>query len=362
MKLTNIRLLNQQLVKPEFRQPKDLVAWMGAVQAQSYSMAKWAIGIRLASGTLQAVEESLRKGEILRTHVMRPTWHFVAAEDIRWMLQLTGQRIKTACESYARSSQLEITPKQMLQSFGNLQKMLEGNKSLTRQEIGEALEQQKIITNDHRITTLLGCAEAEGVICSGIDKGSKTTYALLEERVPPMKELAKEEALACFARKYFQSHSPATLNDFVWWSGLTKTEAKQAIYSIESELTQEVTKEMNGEQTWYIHTHCRTNGKVANSCFLLPSYDEFLISYKDRTGVLPLAHHPKAFTNNGLFYPVILHNGTVVGNWTKNTKKNEISVGHSYFEPDTLIDESLLETARGQYESFLFTPKKLKTR
>ncbi len=278
MKIPNIRLLNQQLLSPLFSQPKELVSWMGAMQAQNYSMVKWAVGMRLKSATIQTVEKALRDGEILRTHVMRPTWHLVAAEDIRWMLKL---------------SQV-------------------------------------------------------GIVCSGEDKGSKCTYALLEERVPPMPELTKDESLARLARSYFRSHAPAVLQDFVWWSGLPITDARQAIYLIDSELTAE---EWNG-QTWYIHEDCRTRGKVTGSLHLLPSYDEYLLGYKDRTDVLPKEHYSKAFTNNGLFYPIVLHEGQVIGNWDKSVKKRGSLIEHSWFRLDDCVDEGALDREKDKYIRF----------
>lgn len=94
--IPTIRLHSQQLINPVFNNPKDLVSWMGGIQAQDYTMSKWAIGIRLKAGNLQTVNEALAKGDILRIHVMRPTWHYVAAEDIRWMLKLSSRRIITA--------------------------------------------------------------------------------------------------------------------------------------------------------------------------------------------------------------------------------------------------------------------------
>ena len=310
MKIPNIRLQNQQLLNPLFCQPKELVSWLGAMQAQNYSMVKWAVGMRLKSATIQTVEEALRKGEILRTHVMRPTWHLVAAEDIRWMLKLSARRIKSANDSFAKGYDLEITDELYAKSYNLLEKILCGNKSLTKQEIAEHFCCSGILVeaDNHRMTRFMVRAEQEGIVCSGEDKGGKYTYALLEERVPPVPEITKDEALARLARSYFRSHAPAVLQDFIWWSGLPVSEAKQAIYLIESELTAE---QWNG-QTWYVHEACRTRGKVSGRLHLLPSYDEYLLGYKDRTDVLPKEHYPKAFTNNGLFYPVILHEGQVL--------------------------------------------------
>lgn len=319
MKIPNIRLQNQQLLNPLFCQPKELVSWLGAMQAQNYSMVKWAVGTRLKSATIQTVEEALRKGEILRTHVMRPTWYLVAAEDIRWMLKLSARRIKSANDSFAKGYDLEITDELYAKSYNLLEKILCGNKSLTKQEIAEHFCCSGILVeaDNHRMTRFMVRAEQEGIVCSGEDKGGKYTYALLEERVPPVPEITKDEALARLARSYFRSHAPAVLQDFIWWSGLPVSEAKQAIYLIESELTAE---QWNG-QTWYVHEACRTRGKVSGRLHLLPSYDEYLLGYKDRTDVLPKEHYPKAFTNNGLFYPVILHEGQVIGNWSKSAKK-----------------------------------------
>ena len=250
MKIPNIRLQNQQLLNPLFCQPKELVSWLGAMQAQNYSMVKWAVGMRLKSATIQTVEEALRKGEILRTHVMRPTWHLVAAEDIRWMLKLSARRIKSANDSFAKGYNLEITDELYAKSYNLLEKILCGNKSLTKQEIAEHFCCSGILVDadNHRMTRFMVRAEQEGIVCSGEDKGGKYTYALLEERVPPVPEITKDEALARLARGYFRSHAPAVLQDFIWWSGLPVSEAKQAIYLIESELTAE---QWNG-QTWYI--------------------------------------------------------------------------------------------------------------
>lgn len=351
MKIPNIRLQNQQLLNPLFRKPKELVSWMGAMQAQNYPMVKWAVGMRLKSATIQTVEKTLRDGEILRTHVMRPTWHLVAAEDIRWMLKLSAQRIKSANDSFAKGWDLEITDELYMKSYNLLEQILAGNKSLTKQEITGHFCRSGILAepDNNRMTRFMARAEQEGIICSGEDKGGKCTYALLEERVPPMPEITKDEALARLARSYFRSHAPAVLQDFIWWSGLPISDARQAIYLIASELTEE---QWQGE-TWYIHADSRTRGRVSNCLHLLPSYDEYLLGYKDRTDVLPKEHYPKAFTNNGLFFPIILHNGQVIGNWDRSARKKGIELPHSWFISDVCVDEDMLNEAKQKYVKFL---------
>lgn len=345
--IENIRMHSQQLASPKFEDPKGLVSWMGAIQAQDYPMSKWAVGARLQSGSLQAVDEALKRGEILRTHVLRPTWHFVAAEDIRWMLKLSGQRIKSAYVSSAKGHQLDITDKQYGQFNDLIVRILEGNKSLTKQEIEAEVNQQGIKTVEPLIRRLISNSEIEGVVCSGVDKGNKQTYALLDERAPKVAEIHKEEALARLASRYFQSHSPASLADFAWWSGLSLTEARQAVGLIKSEL-------ITDSDNLFAHESYKEIAPLKNDIIhLLPSFDEYLISYKDRTAVLDLEHHPKAFNRFGTFYPVILHNGKIVGNWNKTVKKSQVVIETSFFDPKHQISRELIERAENRYKSFL---------
>ena len=194
--ITHIRVASQQLEQPRFESPKELVSWMGAIQAQEYEMAKWAIGIRLRSSSLETVNEALYKGDILRTHVMRPTWHFVAAEDIRWMLMLSSERIKAAVMSYAKGHFGKIEKTLFTRYLDQIGKILEGYKSLTKQEVTTELQKSGILPTIDHVNLFLTWGEVEGIVCSGIDKGKKTTYALLDERVPPTRELCREEALA----------------------------------------------------------------------------------------------------------------------------------------------------------------------
>lgn len=347
--ITKIRMASQQLVHPQFSSPKDLVAYMGAMQAQEYTMAKWAVGIRLKSATLRMVEDAIAKGEILRTHVMRPTWHFVAAEDIRWMLRLSSERIRRAYNSYISGRKLEISEEHSILASDLIVKSLEGGKSLTKKEIEQVLSQAGILTDDTRIRRFLAFAEIEGIVCSGPDKGKEVTYALLDERVPATPELTKEESLAKIARAYFRSHSPASLNDFVWWSGLSVTEARQAVALIEGEL---LTDRFQAEKL-FVHETWGTVRSAKNVLHLLPSYDEFLISYKDRTAVLASEHHPKAFNSWGIFYPVILHNGRITGNWKKSSAKKGVDVSCSFFDGYTCEDEALLAGAIERYRKFV---------
>ncbi|HLF65370.1 MAG TPA: winged helix DNA-binding domain-containing protein, partial [Saprospiraceae bacterium] len=241
MNLTDIsllRLLNQQIAAPHFTRAKDLVTWMGAIQAQDYPMSKWAIGLRTLKASNQSVETALDKGEILRTHVLRPTWHIVPSEDIRWMLELTAPNILTSMRS--RHKQLGLTTAMVNKSNTIIEKALKGGNHSTREELVKLLEKADIKNEDNRASHLFALAELECLICSGTSKENKRTFALLSERAPKATSMHKEEALATLARRYFQSHAPANLNDFVWWSGLSITDAKHSIEAIKSELHSEI--------------------------------------------------------------------------------------------------------------------------
>ena len=345
--ITKIRVLSQQLARPSFGSARDLVSWMGAMQAQDYTMQKWAVGIRLKSGTIGKVEKALNNGEILRTHVMRPTWHLVAAEDIRWMLKLSAKRIRSACDSWHKGQDMPLGLES--KSFRLMEKIMEGNKSLTKQEIAEEFNKAGIVTDDPLIKRLLINAETEGLVCSGVEKKNKPTYALLEERVAPVKELHKEEALAKLALNYFRSHSPATFEDFLWWSGLNITEARQAIGFIEGELM----KERFASSEFYVHSSCNKKAKRPGVFHLMPAYDEYLISYKDRSAAMDVNHYPKAFTNYGIFFPVVMHNGRIVGNWKKVMKKGKIDIDISFIDENFKTEPELIEVAKNKYLKFL---------
>ena len=338
--ITDIRLLSQQLINPTYNSPTELVKWMGALQAQNYEMSKWAIGIRLKSCNLNSIDEALLQGKIIRMHIMRPTWHFVAAEDVRWMLQLSSKRIRSANESFGK--QWNITEKTYSRCNRLIEKALEEYQNMTKQEIGTVLKNYGIPTDIHLLSRYVTRAETEGIICSGIDKNGKPTYALLNKRIPPTKALHHDEALSKLATAYFRSHSPASLQDFVWWSGLTITEARKAISNIEHDLIQ--------DKKLYIHnTYTITQTiKSKNILHLLPPFDEYLISYKDRTSVIETQHHSKAFNTFGTFYPVILYNGKIIGNWNR-PPKGKTTIETSFFDPNISINRTLLETAKKRY-------------
>lgn len=345
--LEHIRLGCHQLAEADFSRPGELVTWMGAVQAQDYASAKWAVALRLQKGTLAMVNEALRKGELVRTHVMRPTWHWVAGKDLRWMLSLSAQRIRKAVDGWVKAGGMDISEPVYTRCNDLIGKMLSGGKCFTKEEIEAELLRTGVVTADDRVKCYLLRAETEGLVCSGADRGGKPTYALLDEQVAGGKDWYKEEALAESALRYFRSHSPAGMKDFIWWSGLSATEARQAMGAIEGQLVKE---HFNGEEFW-VHESYREIQKKETLHFL-PPYDEYLIGYKERHSVLAPEYFSKAFNRWGIFYPVILYNGRVIGNWNKIVKREQIVITVSLFKPCPQIDRDIWEAAAEVYRTF----------
>jgi len=341
------RLIVQQITSTRFTKATDLVAYMGAIQSQDYAMAKWAIGLRVQSCTEKDVDKELDKGTILRTHVLRPTWHIVAAKDIYWMLALSAPKIKALMQTNNR--QLELTEKIFYKSNSIIEKELGKGKHLTREALAAVLENAKIATHSNRLAHLLERAELEGITCSGKTDGSKKTYALLSHRVPKKILLNKEESLARLAGIYFTSRGPATVEDFRWWSGLTLTEARQGLELVKADL---VNEKITDKQYW-MRPGLSLPARRSSSVFLLPAFDEFTISYKDRTASLPTAHNKKALTANGIFFPVIVVNGQVTGLWKRSFQKEAIQVTTQFFEPPGKLTDSLLKKQFKRLQQFV---------
>lgn len=345
------RLHNQHITQPTSTRPADIVRSLGPIQAQDYAGAKWGLGLRAQHATDDAIEQAFADGAILRTHLMRPTWHFVAPADIRWILALTAPRVNTLSGYYYRLSELDDAL--FLRSNAVLEKALQGGKQLMRSEIQLILEQAGIATNDMRLTHILMRAELDMVICSGARRGKQFTYALLAERVPEVPMLEKDEALAELARRYFTSRGPATIEDFVWWSGLTTTDARAGLEMIRSALLHEV---IEGKTYWLASSTPPATDTVPIA-YLLPSYDEYTIAYKDRSAVL--AAGDAIQTRNGIFSPIIVVDGCIVGTWKRTIKKDAVLIETMLFSPNDERRARAISAALDRYSAFLNMPVEL---
>jgi hypothetical protein len=345
------RLRNERLVGAPFASAVDVVRWLGAVQAQDYAGAKWALGQRVRRCTDADVDAACDRGDILRTHVMRPTWHFVVPEDIRWMLVLTAPQVKARMAYYDR--QLALDGPTYARTNAAIARALEGGRHLTREELGKALAAAGVAASGQRLGHIVLRAELDALVCSGPRRGKQFTYALLDERVPPTAPVARDEALATLARRYFTSHGPAQVIDFAWWSGLTVADAKAGVAMLASDL---VHADVDGKRYWLAPS--RMPAKLASPVVhLLPNYDELLVAYKDhRASVDPaltrgLGPRDAVFANH-----LVVIDGVVVGGWRRLPGKRGMGVAPTLLRSLSAVEKAALARACEAYGRFLAMP------
>jgi Winged helix DNA-binding domain len=341
------RLLNQHLAFPVFKNPADLVQYMGAIQAQDYGGAKWAIAQRLLGASDTLIEKAFASGDIIRTHVMRATWHFVSPDDIRWMLELTAPRVTAIAGT--RHRQLQLDGSIFSRSKKALSGALQGGKQLTRGEIADVLQQAGIATDEQRFVHIMMQMELSGLVCSGGTRGKQFTYALLDERVPQTKTLDRNEALAALASRYFTAHGPATLPDFAWWSGLTVADCKAGLEMVKHKLANETAE---GNTYWFIEQSHHPKNKSAVA-YLLPNYDEYIVSYKDRSVAISPSDINKADPRGTIFNNTIVINGRIVGIWKRSFRKNTVVVEIFSFSSLSKINNAAISAAAKRYAKFL---------
>lgn len=348
MNIGQQRLHSQRLIGPRFAQPGDVVRWFGALQAQDYAGAKWGVALRMDATTDAALDDAFRAGAFLRLHALRPTWHLLAPDDLRWVLELTSPRVHAANARVYRRHELDGTVLKGARAL--ISKTLRDRQYRTRAELGALLAEKRIPANGQRLAYLLMHCELEGVICSGPPRGGKHTYALVEERVPPAPKRSREEALAELARRYFRSHGPATAHDFAWWSGLTVREARVAAGLAEGEL-ERVT--FDGRLYWFTAHHAvsRAGSPIMH---LLPNYDEHLVAYRDHGPSLdPRAPDALRHWGNALTSHMVARNGLVVGGWRRNIEADRVAIKLNLLAPLKPAEQRALARAAADYGRFM---------
>lgn len=351
--ISTLRLHHQHLLEASFNSPKDIVAHLGAMQSQDYDMSKWGIALRMKNPSDQIIEEAIDQAEIIRSHILRPTWHLVARDDYRWMLELSAPQLRRNAASY--NKQVGLEERTIQKSLKLIEQLLAGHQYLTRDEIMSALNKHKIKTNDLNSTHIMFNAELNGLVCNGPRRGKQWTYALLDERIPASKSMTRDEALARLASIYFTSHAPASDRDFSWWSGLNLGDARKAINFIEHRLNSVTVNEI----IYYFTQEELVHGRYKNNVILLPAFDEFLVSYADRTPSLAPERTRDAITVNGIFKPVIVHEGKVIGLWKRTVKPKHIEMELFPFTDISLATKKSIEKSASQLSAFLNKPLKM---
>ena len=326
------RLKAQRLIGEPSASPVDVVRWLGAVQSQDYAGAKWAVAQRTRGITEAQLDRLFDEGAILRTHVLRPTWHFVLPEDAGWLLRLTGPRVLAGLAG--RYRELELDDRTVARALAEFARALAGSHHLTRQELGQVLHVAGISPEGQRLPHLIARAELGGLIISGPRRGKQFTYALLDERVPKSGVLDRDEAVTEIARRYFRSHGPAQMQDFVWWSGLTVSDARLGIAQAGAALEHQ---SIAGKDYWF-DSDAGPPRNAAKAVHLLPNFDEYTVAYRDRAVLIHAerSFEPALFAFRSILSNVVTVGGVVRGAWRRAAARKGMRVeirGLGQFEP-----------------------------
>ncbi|HEY8471643.1 MAG TPA: winged helix DNA-binding domain-containing protein [Natronosporangium sp.] len=345
------RLRNQRLTGARLPGITEVVGWFGAVQSQEYAVAKWSVGERATGSTDAALDRALADGTIIRTHVPRGTWHFINAEDVRWLIELTGPRVHTRMATYYRQQGLDSVAFDKCHRL--LVDLLSGGNQLTRKELATAIIEAGIAADNFTVGFLLIHAELEQVVCSGGLKGKQRTYALFDERVPPAPPRDRDEALADLVRRYFTSHGPATRADFQWWSGLVAADAKRGLALVGADL---VATEVDGQQYWSAPGEPPGRPEPSPTVHLLQAFDEYLVAYTGRRKAFDLAG--LASVRDPMLHVVIV-DGQFAGGWRRTLTADAMTIEVRPARPFEPAEQAALAAAVDEYAAFVGVPATL---
>lgn len=353
-RIAQLRLQRQRIVGAKFDSPAEVVAWLGAIQAQDYASSLWAIGLRAREATRAKVEQAIAERRIVRTWPMRGTLHFVAAEDVRWMSALMTPRVIAASKARLQR-EFELDDAVLARCRKVLVKALRDGQSLARSELYATLEKAGIATAKQRGIQITGRLAQEGLLCLGPRADKQPTFVLLDEWVIAHRAMEREHALAELARRYFHSHGPATVRDFAWWSGLTLKDVRLAIQLVGTDLEQEP---IDGQV--YLHAgDASATGEELRAPQLLPAFDEYLVAYRDRGDALEASFSRQVIGINGLFNASLVIDGRIVGTWKRSLGQAGIVIELSPFR--ALLEKELkaLDNVARRYGDFMDMPVRL---
>lgn len=326
------RLAAQRVSATTFTRPEQVVAALGAVQAQDYLGALWAIGLRMKAAREADVERAIAERRIIRTWPMRGTLHFVAAPDARWMVELLAPKI--AARAVNRLRRYGIDAALLARARRALVRELEGGRCLTRPDAYRVLERARIATGESRGLHLLWSLAHERLICFGARDGKQHTFVLFDEWVPNARAMSRDESLAELARRYFSAHGPATPDDFAWWSGLSRADVRHAIA-------------LAGPHEPAAPRATRTRA------YALPAFDEMLVGYRDRTALLADTHTRRVNDGGGMLSPTIVLDGRVVATWQRRFARGKVTFELNPFVRLGRADRAAIDLALERYTDFV---------
>lgn len=346
--IRNYRLINQFVAQPAAIKPAELISRMGAIQAQEFVMVRWALGLRIKGINDADVMSDFNSGKIIRTHILRPTWHWVAPRDLKWMLKLSAPRVQAFNAFMYRKMRLDT--KKLNKCADIIMKLLEGKQYKTRTDIKNELAKHKLKGDTVWLSCAVMYAELEALICSGPRVGKQFTYALLDERITKHDTYDEDDALAELTKRYFTMRGPATVHDYAWWSGLTITQCKKGIAMLGSKFKQ---TEIDGKNYIYPKTVAPKDMDKLQTTYLMPDYDEYGISYKDRSALKDDRIDQKTMKDNSnMWSHWLILNGMIAGTWERIEEKDKVTAKVHPLVKLSKKDEAQVNQAVKKYEKF----------
>jgi hypothetical protein len=344
------RLVNQCLVGEPLATPAEVLHRLGAVQAQEYPLARWSLGQRARDLDETAIDRALADGDILRTHVLRDTWHFVAADDIRWIVELTGPRIRMRNEGMHRRVGLDARLLERTDAL--IVEALTERGRLTRMQLASFLMEHGIEAAGPRLAYILMHAELALLICSGALDGKQHTYALVDVRAPRARSVSPDDGLVELARRFFTGHGPATVKDFAWWATLRVADVRRAVELLGDELER---VDVEGRTFWTAEAAAAPPS--GPRVHLLQTYDEYVVAYAESRDVLDV----KGLAGEERFTPAVILDGQFAGSWRRTATKRAVAVEVRLARRLTKAESVALEEAVAGYARFVGVPVNLST-
>jgi hypothetical protein len=348
MDIARLRLRNQAIDKTTFATVDEVVGSLVAVQAQDYLGALWAVGLRMRVATERSIEQALAQRRIVRSWPLRGTLHFVAADDLRWLLELATPRVIERNRRRLRDT-FDIDDKAIARAGRVCERVLAGGRQLTRDALYAAFESARIAAGGQRGLHLVWWLAQQGLICFGAREGKQQTFVLLDDWLPATRRLSRDAALAELARRYFTSRGPATLQDFTWWSGLAATEAAAALEMVAGGLAHEA---IDKRTFWFAQSPVARTKAKAPRVELLPPFDEYTVAYKDRSAMLRLEHAQRPDSGSGIFHPNIVVDGQIAGTWKRSVGKSAVTITANPFDAWSKPVHDAFAAAAARYAAF----------
>jgi hypothetical protein len=359
--IARLRLRNQRVVGGGgFASAQAAVGWLGAVQSQEYQFAKWTLGKRTPGLRDGDVDALLAGGTILRTHILRPTWHLVLPADIRWMMALTGPRIAARMRPAFGAAVLEDPL--IRRGTDAMAGALAGGNRLSRSQLAKLIVAQGIVPTELDTIPMFMAAELQLVIVSGGLAGNVQTYALVDEVVPNLDGFDRDWALAELTRRYFTSHGPATIPDFAWWSGLTVGDTRRGLAENDASGAGLETFDVDG--TAYFWAGDTSDPAVADdpspTIHLMQGYDEYIVAYRSpRTPINIDGLANPSVLQRPPFTHAIIRDGQGIGFWRRQAARDRLIIETSLLTDLSDAERRALAAAAERYGSFVGLPVEL---